>query len=187
LDNLNIAAVGLFIEKKRISHFDMIRKATNNDSPAIKKLMQSEPGFWQDSWQDNVIDQGIKSANGLAFVWEESGQILGFISVHDLGFRAYLNELIVKDSVRNIGVGKKLIRHIENELRTRGCKVLISDVWKGAESFYRSLGWTEPDVVLLRKKLAPKKARYWRINYGSTKCMVRSSSFQEHIGFFDSH
>ncbi|MGD8890194.1 MAG: GNAT family N-acetyltransferase, partial [Desulfobacterales bacterium] len=149
--------VCLFIENKRISDLDVIRKATNNDSPVIKKLMQSEPGFWKNSWQDNVIDQGIKSANGLAFVRVESGQIFGSICVHDLGFRACLSELIVKDSARNIGVDKKLIRHIENELRTRrGCKVLISDVWRGAESVYRSLGWTEPDVVLLRKKLTPK-------------------------------
>ena len=52
---------------------------------------------------------------------------------------------------RDRGVGKKLIEHIEYELRTGGCKVLISDVWKGAESYYRSLEWTEPDVVLLGK------------------------------------
>jgi predicted N-acetyltransferase YhbS len=133
----------------------MVRKAKYADIPTVKALLQSEPGFWQNSWRDDVIERGIKSADGLAFVWEESGQILGFICVHDLGFRAYLSELIVEDSARDRGIGKQLVRHIENELRARGCTVLISDVWKGAERFYKSLGWTEPGAVLLRKKLAP--------------------------------
>ncbi|MGD2185860.1 MAG: GNAT family N-acetyltransferase, partial [Desulfobacterales bacterium] len=66
-------------------------------------------------------------------------------------------ELIVRDSARNMGIGKQLISHIENELRARGNTALISDVWKDAVSFYRSLGWTEPDVILLRKEIKPKK------------------------------
>jgi len=69
----------------------MIRQATYVDIPALKTLMQSEPAFWQDSWNDEVIEQGIKA-----------------------------------------------------------------DVWKDAVGFYRALGWSEPDVILLRKKLEPK-------------------------------
>ena len=34
-----------------------------------------------------------------------------------------------------------------------GCCVVIADVWRDAESFYKKLGWESPDVVLLRKKL----------------------------------
>lgn len=131
----------------------MIREATYTDSPAIKKLMQSEVGFWQESWHDDVIDHGIKSANGLAFVWEKSNQILGFICAHDLGFRAYLSEFIVDKSGRDRDIGKMLLTHVEHELINRGRNVLIADVWKDAENFYKSLGWSEPDVILLRKKL----------------------------------
>lgn len=115
--------------------------------------MQSEPGFWDASWDDDVINQGMKTADGLTFVWEESDQILGFICAHDLGFRAYLNELIVHKSIRNRGVGRKLLEHVENTLVSRGRTILISDVWKDAEKFYKSLGWSNPDVLLLRKKL----------------------------------
>lgn len=131
----------------------MIREATNSDCHKIKKLMQSEPGFWDASWDDDVINQGMKTADGLTFVWEESDQILGFICAHDLGFRAYLNELIVHKSIRNRGVGRKLLEHVENTLVSRGRTILISDVWKDAEKFYKSLGWSNPDVLLLRKKL----------------------------------
>jgi hypothetical protein len=58
--------------------------------------MRSEPGFWQDSWREDVLERGLDASGGLAFVWEEGGQILGFICAHDLRFRAYLSELIVR-------------------------------------------------------------------------------------------
>ena len=95
----------------------------------------------------------VQSASGLAFIWEESNQVLGFICAHDLGFRAYLSEFIVDKSGRNRKIGKMLLKHVEHELINRGSNVLIADVWKDAEGFYKSLGWSEPDVILLRKKL----------------------------------
>ncbi|MBI4765049.1 MAG: GNAT family N-acetyltransferase, partial [Deltaproteobacteria bacterium] len=83
-----------------------------------------------------------------------AGQVLGFVCAHDLGFRAYLSELIVKSSERSHGVGTKLIERVQKELAVLGCAVLISDVWHDAEEFYKSLGWSEPDVKLLRSFIA---------------------------------
>lgn len=88
--------------------------------------MEAEPGFWQDAWSD----------------------------AHDLGFRAYLSELIVAREARGRGIGKKLIERIQVVLALRGCRILMADVWHNAEPFYRSLGWEPPDVVLLRRKLS---------------------------------
>lgn len=90
----------------------------------------------------------------MAFVWEEDGQIAGFVCAHDLGFRGYLSELVVAERMRGGGVGPKLLRQVERELVGRGCAILIADVWKDAEGFYRALGWKLPDVVLLRKRLS---------------------------------
>ena len=131
----------------------MIRQATPNDIPTIKALMQSEPGFWHDSWRSDVLERGLAAADGLAFVWDEAGQILGFVCANDLGFRAYLNELIVAREARARGIGTRLVQKIEQELRSRGCATLISDVWRDAVGFYGALGWSEPDVTFLRKKL----------------------------------
>lgn len=131
----------------------MIRNANNNDIPAIRKLMQSEPDFWDDSWRANAIDIGIESSKDLSFVWVENDKILGFVSAHDMGFRAYLSELIVSSEYRMSGIGKALLQEIEKTLIQKGCKVLIADVWKDSVEFYRSLGFSEPDVKLLRKRL----------------------------------
>lgn len=131
----------------------MIRSATHNDIQAIKSLMQSVPGFWNDSWRGDVLERGLDSSLGLAFVYDEGEKVVGFICAHDLGFRAYLSELVVAEEVRGRGIGQQLVRKVESELIARGCTILISDVWRDAEGFYRSLGWSSPEVMLLSRQL----------------------------------
>ncbi|MGW8319305.1 MAG: GNAT family N-acetyltransferase [Candidatus Promineifilaceae bacterium] len=131
----------------------MLRQATLNDVPAIKAMMKSEPGFWQEEWRDDALERGLAASGGLAFVWEEAGQLLGCVCAHDLGFRGYLSELIVARPGRSRGIGRQLVQKVERELAGRGCAVLIADVWRDAEGFYRSLGWSEPEAKLLRKRL----------------------------------
>ena len=132
----------------------MIRQATSKDLAAIRRLMEAEPGFWQDGWSDATLAKGIETAGDLALVWANDTVVVGFACAHDLGFRAYLSELIVAQGARGRGIGKKLIEQIQSVLALRGCRVLIGDVWHDAEPFYRSLGWEPPDVVLLRRKLS---------------------------------
>jgi ribosomal protein S18 acetylase RimI-like enzyme len=134
----------------------MIRASAQKDIPAIKALMQSEDGFWSETWRSDTLERGLTSSAGLSFVWDEANQILGFVCAHDLGFRGYLSELVVAPGARSRGIGEALVRHVEQILGERGCTVLISDVWKNAVNFYRLLGWSEPDVVLLRKRLEKK-------------------------------
>jgi predicted N-acetyltransferase YhbS len=117
--------------------------------------MEAEPGFWQHDWSDATLARGIETAGDLALVWEEEGAIVGFVCAHDLGFRAYLSELIVALEARGRGIGRGLIERVQGELARRGHRILIADVWHDAEPFYRSLGWEPPDVVLLRRKLDP--------------------------------
>jgi len=115
--------------------------------------MEAEVGFWQPHWSDATLLKGIDSAGSLAVVWEDDAGIVGFACAHDLGFRAYLSELVVAQEGRDRGIGKCLVEHIQAEVARPGCRVLIADVWRGAEPSYRSLGWEPPDVVLLRRKL----------------------------------
>ena len=131
----------------------MLRNAIVSDVPGIRCLMQMVPGFWQDWWSEKTIADAIRAANGLAFVWEEKQQIVGFVCGHDLGFRAYLSELVVDTGIHHQGIGTQLVQAVERALRGRHQRVLIADVWRDAERFYRSLGWEPPDAVLLRRRL----------------------------------
>ncbi len=115
--------------------------------------MQAVPGFWQPWWSDETVADAIRSASGLALVWEDDRQILGFVCAHDLGFRAYLSELVVDTRRQHHGIGTSLVRAVEKALLGRNQRVLIADVWRDAERFYRRLGWEPPEVVLLRQQL----------------------------------
>src|ERR1041385_5539224 len=94
----------------------MLRRATASDAPAIRTLMERVPGFRQPEWSDQIIDHAIRSADGLALVWEES-EVLGFVCAHDLGFRAYLSELIVDPAAQHRGIGARLVLAVEDALR----------------------------------------------------------------------
>ena len=139
----------------------MIREARREDLPAIRRLMEAEPGFWQRDWSDTTLAKGIEAAGDLALVWENENDstIAGFVCAHDLGFRAYLSELIVAQEARGRGIGRNLVDRIQAELAQRDCRILIADVWRDAEPFYRSMGWEPPDVVLLRRKLGEQPGR----------------------------
>jgi predicted N-acetyltransferase YhbS len=56
----------------------MIRTATELDLPSIRALIKSVPGFWHEEWRSGALERAFRSADGLAFVWEQDGNILGF-------------------------------------------------------------------------------------------------------------
>jgi len=116
--------------------------------------MKSVAGFWDDEWRSDALALALAAAGELAIVSQNAEAIDGFVCAHNLGFRAYLSELVVAPSARGKGVGTELLREVERRLGERGCAVAIADVWKDAEQFYRSRGWSSPSVVLLRKRLA---------------------------------
>ncbi len=132
----------------------MIRTAIEQDTPHIRALAQSVPGFWHTEWRPDAVERAIRAADGLAFVWEEQGRIIGFCCAHDVGFLGYLSLLVVAESAQGQGIGKQLVQQVEREFVARGCATLISDVWQDAVGFYQSLGWSAPGAVLLRQKLA---------------------------------
>ncbi len=130
-----------------------IRPAVESDIDLIRALIESIPGLWHLDWRPNVLERAIRSADGLAFIWLDDDQPVGFACAHDVGFLAYLSLLAVAEGARGRGIGAALIRHIEQTLADRGCAILISDVWQDAVGFYQALGWSAPPVVLLRHRL----------------------------------
>lgn len=132
----------------------MIRDATIADVSGIRALMKSVIGFWDDTWRDDVLERALGSADTIALVNIDGDRVDGFICAHDVAFRAYLSELVVSPSAQGAGIGGRLLSEIERRLIQRGCAIVIADVWRDSEAFYRSRGWTPPAVTLLRKRLA---------------------------------
>lgn len=131
----------------------MIRAMKKEDLSSIKTLMQPIPNFWHGVWNNDTLERAFYASNDLAFVFVDDREVIAFIFCYDLGFRAYLGEFAVAENKRGLDIGKKLLSHVENILKQRGCELIISDVWKSAEPFYRKQGWKEPQALLLGKRL----------------------------------
>ncbi len=132
----------------------MIRDACTTDISDIRALMNSVEGFWDQSWRPDVLERAVSSPDTIALVHQDGAVINGFICAHDLGFRAYLSELVVAPHGQRRGIGAQLLAEIERRVAERGCAVIVADVWRDAEKFYRSQGWTSPSVILVRKRLS---------------------------------
>ncbi len=79
--------------------------------------MQAVPEIWQDSWRADVLERSLRAAAGLAFVWEEGGQVRGFVCAHDIGFRGYLSELAVVSYLwKRRGCGEGISRGKDGEM-----------------------------------------------------------------------
>jgi ribosomal protein S18 acetylase RimI-like enzyme len=126
-----------------------IRSASHADAKAIEALVRSGLGVWQGSWRDDAVERALESANGLAFVAEENGGVVGFTCGHDTGFRGYLSELVVAESWQRHGIGTALLTALQQGIAERGCKLVVADIYPPAVTFYRALGWVEPRSILL--------------------------------------
>lgn len=131
----------------------MIRPAETSDIGRIRALIQSVAGLWDQSWRPDVLERALGSQQTIALVHDDGKTLDGFACAHDVGFRGYLSELVVSPASQGQGVGSLLLAEIERRLSERGCSIVVADVWRDAEGFYRAHGWTQPEVVLLRKRL----------------------------------
>lgn len=131
----------------------MIREMRREDLPFVKSLMQSVPCFWHDCWTDNTLEKAFNFSGNSSFVYEQENKIIGCIFAYDFGFRGYIAGLVVSEEMRNKGIGKNLVEHVKNMLEENGCELIIADVLKSSESFYKKLGWRNPKSILLCKRL----------------------------------
>src|SRR4030095_15692652 len=106
-----------------------IRSADTNDIVNIATLLRDLPGVWQARWRSDVLERAIASSSGLAFVAEHGALIVGFACAHDVGFRAYLSELAVAEPWQRRGIGRSLLAAVSRELASRGCSVVVADVY----------------------------------------------------------
>ena len=141
----------------------VIRPATADDMGAIAALWQ-ELGWlaWLRAKDPAQVEAAMarrlgeaQEAGGHLVLVAESreGRVLGYAAMHFLpylmlpGPEAYVSELFVTAAARGQGVGGRLLRHLEELARERGCARLMLITGKNRESyargFYKKHGWQE--------------------------------------------
>jgi GNAT superfamily N-acetyltransferase len=83
------------------------------------------------------------SAQDRIFVAEIADEVVGYLAIHWVpfpmiqGWEAYISDLIVRQSLRGAGIGRRLLERAESEARKRGCARLMLNNSKTTQSFVR--------------------------------------------------
>lgn len=111
-------------------------------------------------------DYGARIAEGLTWVLEEDGEILGLLVLETHADHLLLDNIAVDPARHGQGIGRRLLDFTEEEARRRGygtVELYTNEVMVENIAMYRRLGYVETgrkqdrgyDRVFFRKALAP--------------------------------
>lgn len=144
-----------------------IRPCTQDDLPHVLKLMQqlnefshNDQTFSPDRFGHTFTEMEKNPEVYQNLVCEQGHTIVGFMSLmyyqsfmHRVG-SAQINELVVADTARGQGIGKKLVEYAIAEARARGMdeiEVSTEPDNHRAIAFYKKAGFNEEYVLLGRE------------------------------------
>lgn len=133
-----------------------IRSFTEADEDAVINLWLqcglTRP--WNDAHKD--IQRKLTTQAELFFVGELDGKIVATAMAGFDGHRGWVNYLAVDPAQQRAGLGRMLMRHVEDNLVARGCPKLNLQVRasnEAAAAFYARLGYSMDEVVSYGKRL----------------------------------
>lgn len=135
-----------------------IRPFVDADEPAVIELWRACDLLraWNDPHKD--IRRKLTTQPELFLVGEMTGQLVATVMAGFDGHRGWVNYLAVAPEQRKAGLGRALMRHVEEVLEARGCPKLNLQVRATNHAvleFYRRIGYSTDDVVSLGKRLIP--------------------------------
>ena len=97
-----------------------------------------KPGFKEKCFKETIDE--VENNNGHIFLYKDNDKIIGMVAgfinnkeTDDVGFKApkrgRISELVVTSQYRSKGTGRKLIEHMENYLKEKGCKDILISVF----------------------------------------------------------
>jgi len=141
-----------------------IRKAVKKDLRKIGKLMKTEfsksPFNERDSIKDVLKSLKFYFKIGEIFVAMSENKIIGVvvfkIEQYWEGKVILIEDLAVDEKFQKAGVGKELMKFVENYAKKKRAKFVLFDTNKKSKAvkFYRKLGY-KPDknILFMRKKI----------------------------------
>ena len=103
----------------------------------------NKESFTTDAWSRESIEREFNLHYSLKYVAEVEGQIVAYAFLWLIEGEAFIMSFAVDKRYRNLGVGKRLLKHIHKEIENRA-KVVQLDVRKSnlpAIRLYRSMGY----------------------------------------------
>ncbi|MDL2214819.1 GNAT family N-acetyltransferase [Dysgonomonas sp. OttesenSCG-928-M03] len=129
-----------------------IRSAWIADCEVIRNLLEQLGYPHSTEIIKEKLDKLISNPDDEVFVYHENNKVLGFITAHfsvQLAFSGDFCEigyLVVDESARSKGIGKKLEEYVCDIAKNRGCSrihVFSMSYRTEAHRFYEKLGYSE--------------------------------------------
>jgi ribosomal protein S18 acetylase RimI-like enzyme len=103
-----------------------------------------------------AIDKKLAAGDGLFFVAEAGGKVVGSVMAGYDGHRGWIYSLAVLPEYRGRGLGSRLMRHAEERLKRLGCPKINLQIMQeneGVQAFYRKLGYQTEQRISMGKKI----------------------------------
>jgi len=130
-----------------------ILEMTEEDYPEIIQLWQNSPGIGlSDADSRSNIFQFLKQNQGLSFISRVDGVLAGAVLCGTDGRRGYLYHLAVSMTYRRLGIGKKLVGKVLNELKEKNiekCHIFVIADNKEGEKFWKRIGWKKRNDIFV--------------------------------------
>ncbi len=125
-----------------------IRLMTNEDYDQVYGLWSITDGMALRNYDDSAegIAKFIKKNPTSNFVAEMDGKIVGVIMCGMDGRRAYIYHTVVREDLRQQGIGKALLRAVYHAIEAEGIKkngLLVMKSNEIGNKFWQMQGWTE--------------------------------------------
>lgn len=134
-----------------------IRQFAKSDREAVVALWNCVfPNSTGHNDPDNSINRKLAVDDGLFFVASRGESIVGTVLAGYDGHRGWIYSLAVAMNDRRSGIATKLVRHVEAELRQRGCQKLSLQVRSDNSevvAFYESLGFSAEPRISMGKRI----------------------------------
>lgn len=140
-----------------------IRWADAGDVEAIMRVVnvafRSAESFFVEGDRIDAEKLGKMMEKGRFLVAKDAGELLGCVYLELRGERAYFGLLAVDPSRQGDGVGRRLIREVEESARAAGCRIMdiqIVSVRSELAPFYRKLGYITTGTAPFPEEVATK-------------------------------
>ena len=140
-----------------------VRQATAADAEAIAKLLDQLGYPTESADVPERLDRLTRHGGACVLLAHQGLSVVGLASVHILGVLnrspevAWLTALVVDESVRRSGIGRRLVTAVEAFARAAGCErlsVTTHEHLRDAREFYVQVGFT-PTGRRFGKVLSP--------------------------------
>ncbi|MCD6403883.1 MAG: GNAT family N-acetyltransferase [Nanoarchaeota archaeon] len=115
----------------------MIRKGKKEDAGQVLRIFKEN---CEEVYKEEKLGRAIEEGELKLLVYEEKGEILGFLAYLEKPYGVVIDEIHVKKGFRGRGIGKKLVKELENLGRD-----LITYAREEVIPFFEELGFERKD------------------------------------------